>query len=58
MYKRVAGDGIQVHGAVGFTWDHDLNLYFKRAKTSEIAFGDGRYHRERVAAYITGEDSQ
>jgi alkylation response protein AidB-like acyl-CoA dehydrogenase len=58
MYKRVAGDGIQVHGAVGFTWDHDLNLYFKRARTSEIAFGDGRYHRERVAAYITGEDSQ
>jgi len=55
MYKHVAGDGIQVHGAVGFTADHDLNLYFKRAKTSEIAFGDGRHHRERVAAYITSE---
>ena len=55
MYKQVAGDGIQVHGAVGFTQEHDMNLYFKRAKTSEAAFGDGRYHRERVASYVTGE---
>ena len=56
-YKHIAGDGIQVHGAIGFAWDHDLSLYFKRAKTSEITFGDGKFHRERVAAYILGDRS-
>ncbi len=55
IYKRVAGDGIQVHGAIGFTQDHDMNLYFKRAKTSEIVFGDARYHREKVALHAIGE---
>jgi alkylation response protein AidB-like acyl-CoA dehydrogenase len=55
VYKEVAGNGIQVHGAVGFTAEHDMSLYFKRAKTSEVAFGDGRYHRERVALHVTGE---
>ena len=36
--------------------EHDMSLYFKRAKTSEMAFGDGSNHRERVASYVTGED--
>jgi len=54
VYKRVAGDGIQVHGATGFAWEHDVSLYFKRAKTSEAAFGDATYHRERVAAHVAG----
>ena len=51
-YRKVAGDGIQVHGGIGFTWEHDLHLYFKRAKGSEVAFGDATYHRERVARLI------
>jgi len=49
IYKQVAGEGIQIHGGIGFTWDHDMHLYFKRAKASEVAFGDGDYHREMVA---------
>jgi len=49
IYKHVAGAGIQIHGGIGFTWDHDLHLYFKRAKASEVAFGDGNYHREKIA---------
>jgi alkylation response protein AidB-like acyl-CoA dehydrogenase len=51
-FRRVAGAGIQLHGGIGFTWEHDLHLYFKRAKNSEFTFGDATYHRERVAQLI------
>jgi alkylation response protein AidB-like acyl-CoA dehydrogenase len=51
-YRKVAGDGIQIHGGIGFTWEHDLHLYFKRAKGSEVTFGDATRHRERVAQLI------
>jgi alkylation response protein AidB-like acyl-CoA dehydrogenase len=49
MARRIAGTGIQLHGGIGMTWEHDLQLYFKRAKASEVAFGDASWHRERVA---------
>jgi alkylation response protein AidB-like acyl-CoA dehydrogenase len=52
-YRKVAGAGIQLHGGIGFTWEHDLQLYFKRAKASEVAFGDATWHRERVARLLT-----
>ena len=48
-YRKVAGDGIQVHGGIGFTWEHDMHLYFKRAKSSEVTLGDATYHRDLVA---------
>ncbi len=51
-YRKVAGDGIQIHAGIGFTWEHDLHLYFKRAKASEVTFGDATLHRERVAQLI------
>jgi alkylation response protein AidB-like acyl-CoA dehydrogenase len=51
-FRRTAGAGIQLHGGIGFTWEHDLHLYFKRAKSSEFTFGDASYHRERVAQLI------
>jgi alkylation response protein AidB-like acyl-CoA dehydrogenase len=51
-YRKVSGAGIQIHGGIGFTWEHDLHLYFKRAKSSEFTFGDATYHRERVAQLI------
>src|SRR5437899_713526 len=41
-----------LHAGIGFTWEHDLHLYFKRAKSSEATFGDATYHRERVAQLI------
>ena len=50
MARKVTGAGIQLHGGIGMTWEHDLQLYFKRAKASEVAFGDATWHRERVAA--------
>ena len=48
-----AGEGIQIHGGIGFTWEHDMHLYFKRAKGSEVTFGDATLHRERVAQLLS-----
>jgi alkylation response protein AidB-like acyl-CoA dehydrogenase len=52
MAKNVTSEAIQVHGGIGFTWEHDLHLYFKRAKGSEFTFGDATWHRERVAQLV------
>jgi alkylation response protein AidB-like acyl-CoA dehydrogenase len=51
-YKQATFDGVQIHGGIGYTWDHDMHLYLKRAKTGEVAFGDGDYHREKVAQML------
>jgi alkylation response protein AidB-like acyl-CoA dehydrogenase len=51
-YKHATFDGVQLHGGIGFTWDHDMHLYFKRAKSGEVNFGDGDYHREKVAQLL------
>jgi len=45
-YMRAAASTIQIHGGIGFTWDHDTHLWFKRAKSSEVLLGDPNYHRE------------
>ena len=51
-FRKVAGDGIQVHGGIGFTWEHDAHLYFKRAKASELLLGDPARHRELLLQRI------
>jgi alkylation response protein AidB-like acyl-CoA dehydrogenase len=51
-YAKVVGEAIQIHGGMGFTWENDVHLYFKRAKADEVSFGDASYHRERVARQI------
>jgi len=51
-YRRATAEGIQIHGGIGFTWEHDMHLYFKRAKSSEFTFGDATYNREIVAQLI------
>ncbi len=48
-YFHVAAETIQVHGGMGFTWEHPAHLYFKRAKSTSALFGDPVEHRERVA---------
>ena len=45
-YLHAAGENIQIHGGIGFTWDNDTHLWFKRAKSSEVLLGDASYHRE------------
>ena len=54
-YKMVTNEGVQIHGGIGFTWDHDMHLYFKRARSSDTAFGDGNYHRELIAQALDAE---
>jgi alkylation response protein AidB-like acyl-CoA dehydrogenase len=48
--------GIQVHGGIGFTWEHDLHLYLKRARSDAALFGDATFHRERIARLTLDAD--
>jgi alkylation response protein AidB-like acyl-CoA dehydrogenase len=50
--REVGNLGVQVHGGMGFTWEHDLHLFYRRAKANEILFGDATFHRERLARLI------
>jgi len=51
-YRFTSAEGIQIHGGIGFTWEHDMHLYFKRAKGSEVTFGDATWNRELVAQVV------
>jgi len=51
-YRRTCVEGHQIHGGIGFIKDHDMQLYYRRAKASELMFGDADYHRELVAQQI------
>ena len=48
---RAAAECIQIHGGIGFTWDQDTHLWYKRAKCSEVFFGDPDFHRERYIQF-------
>ncbi|WP_328766763.1 acyl-CoA dehydrogenase family protein [Streptomyces sp. NBC_00286] len=51
-FTKVAGENIQVHGGIGFTWEHPAHLYLKRAKSSEVLLGTPSYHRELLATRL------
>ena len=51
-YFHAAAENIQIHGGIGFTWEHPAHLYFKRAKSTELFLGDPSYHRELLAQRI------
>ncbi len=51
-YFFSAAENIQIHGGIGFTWEHNAHLYFKRAKSSELLFGDPSFHREKIAGQL------
>ncbi len=51
-FFRCAADSLQIHGGVGFTWEYDVHLYFKRAKSTEVFLGAPAYHRERLARLL------
>jgi alkylation response protein AidB-like acyl-CoA dehydrogenase len=57
-YRESGNLGIQVHGGIGFTWDHEIHFYYKRAKASELLFGDATFHRERIAKRIMDHAEQ
>ncbi|HZN13871.1 MAG TPA: acyl-CoA dehydrogenase family protein [Acidimicrobiales bacterium] len=50
--KRVLASALQVHGGIGFTWEHDLHLYLKRAQLDQVSFGDAAFHRDRLASLL------
>jgi alkylation response protein AidB-like acyl-CoA dehydrogenase len=50
--RRVMGTGLQVHGGIGFTWEHDMHLYVKRAQLDQVSYGDAAFHRDRIAALL------
>jgi alkylation response protein AidB-like acyl-CoA dehydrogenase len=50
--RNVGNRGIQVHGGMGFTWENDIHLYYRRAKASETMLGDAVFHRERIARLV------
>jgi alkylation response protein AidB-like acyl-CoA dehydrogenase len=50
--RTVGNRGIQVHGGMGFTWENDLHLYYRRAKASETMLGDATFHREQLARLV------
>ena len=50
--RRIMASGLQVHGGIGFTWEHDLHLYLKRAQLDQVTFGDAAVHRERLAGLL------
>jgi alkylation response protein AidB-like acyl-CoA dehydrogenase len=50
VYSRTARRAVEMHGGIGFTWEFDLHLWFKRAHVNEVAYGDPALHRERVAS--------
>jgi alkylation response protein AidB-like acyl-CoA dehydrogenase len=50
--RPVVQDGLQLHGGIGYTWEHDLHLYLKRAKAGEGQFGPAAYHRARIADHL------
>lgn len=53
--RKVCGDAIQVHGGIGFTWEYDLHLYWKRAKHQEVLYGSTDHHRERVLQEVLAD---
>ncbi|MGA3147369.1 MAG: acyl-CoA dehydrogenase family protein [Acidimicrobiales bacterium] len=50
--RRVTSAGLQVHGGIGFTWDHELHLYLKRAQLDAVSFGTAAWHRDRIAGML------
>jgi alkylation response protein AidB-like acyl-CoA dehydrogenase len=52
VYNKIAGDNIQVHGGIGFTWEHPAHLYFKKAKSDSLLFGSSKSARSKIAELI------
>jgi alkylation response protein AidB-like acyl-CoA dehydrogenase len=51
-YRSVTAETVQLHGGIGFTWEHDAHLYFRRARADAVLLGGAAYHRERLAQLL------
>jgi alkylation response protein AidB-like acyl-CoA dehydrogenase len=52
-FRLIAGETVQLHGGIGFTWEHDAHLYFRRAASDQVILGDAFWHRRRIAELLT-----
>jgi alkylation response protein AidB-like acyl-CoA dehydrogenase len=51
-FAHLCGEALQLHGGIGFTWEHDVHLFTRRAKVNQVMYGDGAWHRERLVRLI------
>jgi alkylation response protein AidB-like acyl-CoA dehydrogenase len=51
-FARICGEALQLHGGIGFTWEHDIHLFTRRAKVNQVLYGDGAWHRERLVQLL------
>ena len=49
---HLSGEALQLHGGIGFTWEHDVHLFVRRAKVNQVLYGDGAWHRERLTRLV------
>ena len=52
-FAHLSGEALQLHGGIGFTWEHDVHLFVRRAKVNQVLYGDGAWHRERLTRLLT-----
>jgi alkylation response protein AidB-like acyl-CoA dehydrogenase len=53
-FAHLCGEALQLHGGIGFTWEHDVHLFLRRAKVNQVLYGDGAWHRERLLRLVEG----
>ncbi len=51
-FAHLSGEALQLHGGIGFTWEHDVHLFVRRAKVNQVLYGDGAWHRERLTRLV------
>jgi alkylation response protein AidB-like acyl-CoA dehydrogenase len=51
-FAHLCGEALQLHGGIGFTWEHDIHLFVRRAKVNQVLYGDGAWHRERLVRLV------
>ncbi len=54
-FAHLCGEALQLHGGIGFTWEHDIHLFVRRAKVNQVLYGDGAWHRERLVRLVEGD---
>ncbi len=56
-FAHLSGEALQLHGGIGFTWEHDVHLFVRRAKVNQVLYGDGAWHRERLTRLLTQREA-
>jgi alkylation response protein AidB-like acyl-CoA dehydrogenase len=54
-FAHLCGEALQLHGGIGFTWEHDIHLFVRRAKVNQVLYGDGAWHRERLVRLVEAD---